>query len=404
MGSLFALLYLAGRKVKQSAAPNNKGMMPLHEYRQTEWSQSIARGPYLNHAGVAPTPARVVQAVQEAIAWSGRDPEGFFLEGVMEARESARQKMGRLLGAPPEEVAILKNTGQGLALVADALRLEPGDNVVSVDCEYPSVVYPWYAQADRGIQTRLAPCRPDGAFTVDDIAARMDARTRVLTLSWVQFSTGYRADLAAFAALAHAHGALFVVDVIQGLGVLPLRSEEWGLDIVATGVHKWLLAPGGTGALYVAPHALEKMRLLNMGAAGVTDVAKFNPLAFAPKPNAQRYEEGTPNGIGVFGLDAALGLIEDVGVDTIAARVLALTAYAATQIGRKGYQVLSPRDDHNRAGILAFRHPAHDNTAVLDVLAAAGVTAAVRGGRLRFSPHFYNTEDDIDRAVAALPA
>lgn len=364
----------------------------------------MARGPYLNHAGVAPAPARVVRAVQDAVAWSARDPLGFFLEGVMGAREAARQKMGRLLGAPAQDIALLKNTGQGLALVADALALDPGDNVVSVDCEYPSVVYPWYAQAGRGIETRLVPCRPDGTFTVPDVASRMDAHTRVLTLSWVQFSTGFRADLGAFAALAHAHGALFVVDVIQGLGVLPLNSEQLGLDIVATGVHKWLLAPGGTGALYVAPHALGRMRLLNMGAAGVTDVAAFDPLVFTPLPNAQRYEEGTPNGLGLFGLDAALGLIEDVGVDAITARVLALTGYAATQIERKGYQIASPRDDARRAGILAFRHPAHENAAVLEALSAAHVSAAVRGGRLRFSPHFYNTEDDIDRAVDALPA
>lgn len=379
-------------------------MMSLSDYRQVEWSESVARGPYLNHAGVAPAPARVVRAVQDAVAWSARDPLGFFLEGVMGAREAARQKMGRLLGAPAQDIALLKNTGQGLALVADALALDPGDNVVSVDCEYPSVVYPWYAQAGRGIETRLVPCRPDGTFTVPDVASRMDAHTRVLTLSWVQFSTGFRVDLRAFAALAHAHGALFVVDVIQGLGVLPLNSEQLGLDIVATGVHKWLLAPGGTGALYIAPHALGRMRLLNMGAAGVTDVAAFDPLAFTPKPNAQRYEEGTPNGLGLFGLDAALGLIHDVGVDAIAARVLALTGYVAAQIERKGYQIVSPRDDARRAGILAFRHPAYDNAAVLEALTAAHVAAAVRGGRVRFSPHFYNTEDDIDRAVDALPA
>ncbi len=392
-------------RAKRSPAliPSESTPMNLETYRHAEFAEAIARGPYLNHAGIAPTPARVVRAVQEAAAHSARDPLGFVMQAVLPLREAARQKMGRLMGASPEHIAITKNTGQGLALAADALMLEPGDNVVSVNCEYPSVVYPWYAQADRGIETRLAACRADGTFTPGDVAAKMDARTRVLTLSWVQFGTGYQADLAAFAALAHAHNALFIVDVIQGLGVLPLQAETLGLDIVATGVHKWLFAPGGTGGLYIAPHVLGRMRLLNMGAGAVVDVAKFDPLDFTPKPNAQRYEEGTPNMLGIVGLDAALSLIEEVGIAQIAARVLQLSEYAAQGLEAKGYRVESPRADAQRAGLVMFRAPRIDNDKVMEALTAAGVTAAVRGGRVRFSPHFYNTEAEIDQALDALP-
>ncbi len=378
--------------------------MNLEDYRRTEFADATARGPYLNHAGAGPAPARVVRAVQDAAALSARDPLGAIMDVTLPRREAARHALGRLMGASPEHIAITKNTGHGLSLAADALILEPGDNVVSLGCEYPSVVYPWYAQSDRGVETRLVPCRPDGTFTLDDVAAKMDARTRVLTLSWVQFGTGYRADLAAFAALAHAHNALFIVDVIQGMGVLPLRAEAWGLDIVVTGVHKWLLAPGGTGGLYIAPHVLDRMRLVNMGAGAVVDVAKFDPLDFTPKPNAQRYEEGTPNGLGIVGLDAALGLIEEVGVAQIGARVLHLSDYAARGLETKGYVVESPRADEDRAGLVLFRSPTLASEAVLEALTAANVQAAVRSGRVRFSPHFYNTEAEIDRAIDALPA
>ena len=231
----------------------------------------------------------------------------------------------------------------------------------------------------------------------------MDARTRVLTLSWVQFGTGFRCDLAACAALAHTHNALFVVDVIQGLGALPLEAEKWGIDIAVTGSHKWLMAPAGTGGLYIAPHALDQMRLVNMGALSVLDVVAFDPLVFAPKPSAQRYEEGTPNGLGLAGLDAALSLLEEVGIEAIAAQVLAVGEYSAEMVTAKGYQVTSPRDDTQRAGLVMFQHPTHSNEAVLQALTDAGITAAVRGGKLRFSPHFYNTFEEIDRAVAALP-
>jgi len=375
----------------------------MHDYRHSEFSAAVARGAYLNHAGVSPAPARVVRAVQEAADLSARDPLGFFMDGVLAWRESARTRLARLMGVPAEHLALTKNTGHGLSLVADGLRLEPGDNVVSVACEYPSVVYPWYAQADRGIETRLVSPRADGTFTLDDLAAVMDAKTRVLTLSWVQFGTGFRCDLAACADLAHAHGALFVADVIQGLGALPLEARNWGVDIAVTGAHKWLMAPGGTGGLYIAPHALERMRLVNMGALSVVDVAKFDPLDFSVKPTAQRFEEGTPNGLGLAGLDAAVSLLEEVGPSTIAAQVLALAAHAAEKLEAKGYQVTSPRTDNQRAGLVLFQHSKHSNEAVLQALTEAGVTAAVRGGKLRFSPHFYNTFEEIAQAVEALP-
>jgi selenocysteine lyase/cysteine desulfurase len=307
------------------------------------------------------------------------------------------------MGVPAEHLALTKNTGHGLALLADGLRLKPGDNIVSASCEYPSVVYPWYAQRDRGVEVRLIEPREDGTLSLDDAARIMDARTRVVTLSWVQFGTGFRADLAAWADLAHAHNTILIADVIQGLGALPLRAVEWGIDAVATGVHKWLLAPGGTGGLYIAPHVLERMRLVNIGALSVVDVGKFDPLDFHPKPTAHRFEEGTMNCLGLIGLDAALSLIDEIGIDRIAERVLALAGYAAEALEAHGCTVVSPRGDDERAGIVMFRDPARENAAVLQALTEAGVSAAVRGGSLRFSPHFYNTEDEIDRAVATLP-
>ena len=374
----------------------------MNDYRHTEFAPVTAQGVYLNHAGVAPTPARVMQAVKEALDYAASNPLGFFIDRVLTVQESARKRLARLMGVTPEHLAFTKNTGHGLALVADALRLEPGDNVVSVDCEYPSVVYPWYAQAERGIETRLVTPRADGTFTPDDLDTVMDDKSRVLTLSWVQFGTGFRCDLAACAEMAHARGALFVVDVIQGLGALPLEAEKLGLDIVVTGAHKWLIAPGGTGGLYIAPPVLERMRLVNMGAMSVVDVPKFDPLDFSPKPDSRRYEEGTPNGLGLCGLDAALSLLEEVGIDAIATQVLSLTAYLANKLDQKGYRVSSPRADSERGGLVMFQHPTYSNESILQTLTDAGVTAAVRGGKVRFSPHFYNTFAEMDIAVDAL--
>ena len=375
----------------------------LRTLRTQEFGPVTERGVYLNHAGVGPAPARVVRAVQEAVAVSAPDPFGFFTDYCLPARDRARARLGRLMGVSPDHLAFVKNTGHGLSLIADGLKLDAGDNVVSVDCEYPSVVYPWYAQADRGIETRLATPKADGSFTPDDLAAQMDSRTKVVTLSWVQFGTGFRADLKAFADMAHAHGALCVVDVIQGLCALPLDLEAAGVDMAVSGVHKWQLAPGGSGALYVAPHALDRLRLVNMGAGAVVDMMKFDPLDFTVKPGVQRYEEGTPNGLGMVGLDATLSLIEEAGIEAVAEQVLSLAAYAAEALDKRGYEVTSPREDASRSGLVMFRHPSRANEDVLQVLTDAGVTAAVRGGRVRFAPHFYNTPEEIDRAVEALP-
>ena len=375
----------------------------MHMYRQQEFSAVTAETIYLNHAGIAPSPARVASAVADAAQQAATNPMKFVVETVLPAREAARARLARLMGVPAEHLALTKNTGQGLALIADALKLEPGDNVVSVRCEYPSVVYPWYAQADRGVETRLMTPRPDGTFTADDLDAVMDGRTRVVTLSWIQFGTGFRCDLASIAAAVHARGAIFVLDVIQGLGAMPLSAEALGIDAVASGVHKWLMAPGGTGGLYLAPHLLDRLRLVNMGAGAVVDVMKFDPLDFTPKPNAQRYEEGVPNFLGLVGLESPLGLLEEVGIDEISTQILALSDYAAQKLEAKGYHVVSPRADNERAGLVMFKHPERPNAAVMQALAEAHVAAAERGGNLRFSPHFYNTSEEIDRAADALP-
>jgi selenocysteine lyase/cysteine desulfurase len=372
--------------------------------RRLEFSASTAAGISLNHAGISPSPARVVRAIQETAAAMGRDPMACFMQTLLPGMTSARTRLARLMGVPPEHLAFTKNTGHGLALIADGLALEPGDNVVVAAYEYPAVVYPWYAQKWRGVETRLVDLRPDGTLRPEDFAAKMDDRSRVVALSWVQFGNGFRADLAEFAEMAHNHGAILVADVIQALGASPCMIEAWNVDVAATGAHKWLMAPPGTGGLYIAPHVLENMHLVNMGAGSVVNAGRFDSTEFTPKPTAQRYEEGSPNALGLIGLEAALSLIEDVGIERIGERVLALAAHAARLVEAKGYRITTPSEDGvPRSGLVTFRHSSLPNEVVLEALTKAGIAAAVRAGNVRFSPHFYNNEADITAAVAALP-
>jgi cysteine desulfurase / selenocysteine lyase len=377
--------------------------MSIDRYRETEYAAAVEHGIFLNHAGSAPMAASVGKAITEAITVTSRDPERYFMQHVVPAVVSARNRLASFMGVPPEHVALMRNTSQGLAVVADGLALDPGDNVLVASCEYPSVVYPWYAQAWRGVETRVIDVGREGRLPVEAFAARTDGRTRVIALSWVQFATGYRADLAAFADFAKGHNLLIVLDAIQALGVLPLQAEALGIDVVVTGTQKWLLAPHGTGAVYISPATLARMHLVNMGACSVVDIPKFDSMNFDVKPNAQRYEEGSPNGLGLIGLDAALGILEAVGIDNVAERVLSLTRHAMDAVTRRGYRVASPLEDKDRAGIVLFDHPDHASEDLLKILKLARVAASVRNGCVRWSPHFYNSFDEIDAAVAALP-
>jgi len=374
-------------------------------YRATEFAAATAAGIGLNHAGVGPASARVVTAVEEAVRAMGRAPLAAFMELILPKMTAAREKLARMMGVPQEHLAFTRNTAHGLSLVADGLALEPGDNIVTAACEYPAVVYPWYAQKWRGIETRLVPLRADSTLHPDDFAAHMDDRTRVVALSWVQFGTGYRADMTEYAALAHRHGAILVADIIQGLGALPCDVTAWGADVAATSAYKWLMALPGMGALYVAPHVMERIHPVNIGAGSVVDPIRFDVTTFDLKPTVQRFEEGNPNALGLVALEAALGLLEEIGIDRIADRVLSLGAYAARALEEKGYEIVTPREAGRlHSPLVTFRHPTVANDAALEALKQAGVDAAVRGGNVRIAPHFYNNAADIATAVAALPA
>lgn len=378
--------------------------MLIDQYRESEFQAITANAIFLNHAASSPMPARVSRTMIDAMAVSASNPEAYFMECLLPAITSLHKRFGDLFGVSGENIALMKNTTQGLGIVADGLRLDSGDNVVMAACEYPSVVYPWYGQAHRGIETRLVPVQPDGTFTVEDFAQHIDNRTRVLALSWVQFATGFRADLKAFAELAKAHNLIYVVDAIQAMGVIPFDATAVGIDIAVTGSQKWLLGPHGTGALYINPAVLDRMNLVNMGACSVVDIIKFDPLTFDLKPTVQRYEEGTPNALGTIGTDQSISILQDVGIKNVQARVFDLTRRAIDALDRKGYHVWSPREDDRRAGIVMFDHPDHASADLLDIMKTkARVSGSVRNNRVRLSPHFYNTPEEINAAIDALP-
>lgn len=359
---------------------------------------------YLNHAAIGPMPAAAVERAQESLRGTA---EGGDLDWPERQRhvESARALAARLLGsAEPSRVAFTENTSAALSLVAEGLPWRDGDNVVSAAPEYPSNIYPWMNLERHGVELRLAP-EVGGRVPVDGVVSLMDERTRVVALSWVQYASGYRIDLAAVAEACRRRDALLVVDAIQGLGALALDAEAVGADAVAAATHKWLLGPEGVGLLYLAPRALDRLHPVRAGWRSMRHMFEWDRFEVEWNEGALALECGTLNAAGIAAVEASLELLHEAGPRRVERRVLALAARLAEGLAEAGYRVHTPREhDGERSGIVSVVHPRRSAEELAALLEDAGIRAAHRAGRLRLSPHFYNGEEEIDRAVAELAA
>jgi selenocysteine lyase/cysteine desulfurase len=360
------------------------------------------RWAFFDHAAVAPLSARAQRAMHEwaaDITENGDVHHGQWMKRV----ESVRGLFGRLLNCDPLDVAFIKNTSEGVGIVAEGIAWQPGDNVVTAQEEYPANVYPWMNLSSRGVELRRVATR-DGRVVLDELLKAMDSRTRVLALSWVEFATGYRNDLDALAAMCQEHGVLSFVDAIQGLGVFPLDLHKTPIDFLAADGHKWLLGPEGAGILYVRRELVESLRPIDIGWNSVVGAKDFSRIDFDLKPHAGRWESGSLNVAGVMALGASLELLLQIGIENTAARVLELTDHLCRQVATRPYaKVYSSRSPAEASAIVSLTVP--DTGALPSVTAALrikGIVINQRSGRLRVSPHFYNTVEELDKLMVCL--
>jgi selenocysteine lyase/cysteine desulfurase len=359
-----------------------------------------AKWAYFDHAAVAPLPATTQQSI---VAWAGQAA----LEGdtcwpawnkrVNEARALAAQ----LLGADEREVALVHSTTEGIGLVAEGFPWREGDNVVTLDNEFPSNLYPWMNLAARGVETRRVTAR-EGRADLDQLVAACDQRTRIISVSWVGYVTGWRVDLNALVELARRQGALLFVDAIQGLGVFPIDVKATPIDFLAADGHKWLLGPEGAGLFYLRREHLELLRPIGVGWHSVQHASDYSRIELALKASAERYEGGTQNMVGFLGLADSLEMLLGYTQPAIARRVLDITDLACERLRQAGALVASPREGDHRSGIVSFELPDQDALAVKRRCLAAGVVLSARGGKLRIAPHAYANLDDIDRLIDSL--
>ncbi len=358
---------------------------------------------YLNNASSGPIPERTRRVLEETTA-KRTAPHLLPDRDVQHMMQEARTLIARLLNADTEEIALATSTSFGIALAARGLPLKAGDTVLVSDREFPAVVYPWLMLESRGVRVELAPTTEQGWPDEDYLVERLsDPAVRVLAISWVQFSSGFRADLERLSAACRANGTWLVVDAIQGIGQLPIDVRKTPIDILSCGGQKWLLSPWGSAFTYVRRGLIEELEPVLVGwnaFAGTEDYSKLTEYDTTFKPDARRYELGTLPFQDFYGMVESLRMILELGVDRIAERNRSLREPLLEAAGRGEIEISSPTDPVHDSSIICIT-PDHVAEAFLH-LKKANVICALREGRIRLSPNWYNTVDEVEKALAIL--
>jgi selenocysteine lyase/cysteine desulfurase len=356
---------------------------------------------YFNHAGVSPVNTRAIAAMSAFNQRTSQEPFGDFREEIDAQLRDLRQRLATLVNARSvDEIVLMPNTATGINIAALSLPLRPGDNVLVLDGDYPANVYPWMNLAHRGVLTKIVPAR-DGGLDLDLLESRIDSRTRVIAMSTVVFATGFRNDIESVGRVCKERGIFLVVDGIQSLGALPFDVQAANVDFLAAGSQKWLLGPIGGGFLYV------RRELLNdlapgpyVGSASVVDAINFLDYNFTLQPTAERFNLGSSGIMNQLGLRASVSLIQEVGIERIAERVLMLASVAIGDMQERGYRLSADSAPEHRSGIVIVE--VDDPAATSARLHDAGIICIPRGKGFRIAPHFYNTEEEVLRVGTAL--
>lgn len=358
---------------------------------------------YLDLANQNATPQRVLDELvrfHTEAHRNGADKQLYF-----DRAETVRRQLAALLHCAPGEIALTKNTSEGLNIAAAGIQYGPGDNVVLSQFEHPNNVYPWLALERRGVEIRIV--RPSGrVVSTEDLIPAIDSRTRAVTCSAVSFMPGERLDMQAVAAACHAHGAYLVVDSVQGLGIVDIDVKALGIDMLAASGHKGLLAPHGVGVFYCRDDIIREIEPAFVARAGMRRLRPMEhdsrEYEYAPLDDARRFEIGNYNYSGLSALRVALDLILGLGLDRIEKHVLNMTGTLIDGLdamdGR--VDVWTPREPQRRAGIVGFAPPDVDRVGA--ALRQAGAVFTVRREAIRFGFGFYNTIEEVETVLSVI--
>ena len=362
------------------------------------------RAVYLNHAAISPPPLPVTEAVIAQIDDVAQHGSLHYRSWVA-VRERARKLAAEMIGARAPQLAFVRNTSDGLSTIANGLRWQAGDNVVTFRGEVPSNIYAWLRlRAAYGVEVRMCEER-DGRIDLEELINLIDEKTRVVAISHVQYGSGFRADLERVGRAARRRDALLVVDVIQAMGVLPINVEAELIDVAAGACHKWLLTPEGIGLLFISDRARERIEPTLVGWNSVPVPEDYGNFAQGWKGGALAWETGTQATALLHGLDASLRLLMETGIERIAAHVHRLTDQLCEGLaGKRDYEIVSSRREGEKSQIVCLHHNGKWTPHALYAhLKQRNIIVAPRGDRLRIAPHLYNTPAEMESLLNALP-
>jgi len=369
---------------------------PLHERYRDDFPVT-SQLTYLNHAAVAPLCRPAAEAMKQ-LADDALNYGSLHYDQWMAAYQGLRSAAARLINASSGEIAIVKNTSEGVATIALGLDWKSGDRIVVFQEEFPANYFPWLRLESKGVQiSRLSIHDP-----LDRIAEAIRG-ARLLAISYVNYLSGYRVDLDTIGRLCREHNCFFFVDAIQGMGAFPIDVERSQIDALSADGHKWMLGPEGNGILYVRKNRLDQIEPVEFGWTNAAGYADYASRDMTPRPDAGRYECGTLNTLGCFGQRAAIEFLLAIGVEHITASVERLADRIYRGVRAKGYEVLAERTLETGSGIVSFRHPRVNAREIVTKLREARIAAAPRQGWIRTSPHFYIDPAEIDRMLEVLP-
>ena len=353
---------------------------------------------YFNHAAVSPWPAVTATAVKRFAEENQRVGAANYPQWLTIEKE-LRDLAAWLINAPSSSsIALLKSTSEALSVVAQGLSWQAGDNIVTFDNEFPSNRIPWQALSSEGVEMRyvdpLDSADPEGA-----LFSLCDENTRLITVSSVQFANGFRCDLERIGTYCKEHNIYFCVDAIQSLGAIPFDVQSCHADFVMADGHKWMMGPEGIALFYCNPEIVSDLRLHQFGWHMVASRGDYAAKSWEPAQDATRFECGSPNMLGIHALHASLSLIKEIGIDSIWNRIKSNTRHMIQRIeASSSLDLLTVAEESRLSGIVTFRPKTVDSLQLHQYLNSKGVICAPRGGGIRFSPHYYNTTEEIDEA------
>jgi cysteine desulfurase / selenocysteine lyase len=361
---------------------------------------------YLNSAGMGLVPLPVQRRLTALAEELGTRGTLAFFSRYAEIMEQPRAAAAKLFAAPPDSVAIINSVSEVISQIAWWRRPKAHENVVTIDIDHPSVSYPWLRVAtETGADVRFVRVTDDpSSLSIGQIAKLVDERTSVISVSHVQWTTGYRLDVKALAALAHAHRALLVIDATHSAGVVPLDCPGAGVDVLATGSFKWLCSYSGTGACYLSPELADELQPVMVGSrtAGIDQGNLVRADAYQFPQGARRLEYGSSTQMLRVAFGDSLKYILELGIDRVFNHAQVLCSELSDGLTALGAEVLTPREFGSRASIVAARFPGRDALELVQSLEQRGVVVLPRLGAIRFAPHFFNDRNDVRRALSVL--